>query len=194
MGVLLWLAAVIILPVLIWYWARRIYRDRRATVNVGSDTDEGADTWFLLYRDVFLALVTLGAVTYIVVSSAQPALGTLVAANGALDPSAIRALEPRAERVLVTMSAFLITFGLSVSFLPKVYPLPVGSRASRYLSLATALCLAAAFSLWLGTSSGPYQTIFQQLTQGYLALLTTFLAILIGAIGSYLTIKRLKAP
>ena len=97
-----------------------------------------------------------------------------------------------AIRTLLAISAFLVTFGMSAAFLPEIFPWEKGSRLSNYLSFGTAFFLAATFALWLGTSTTAFGIVIDQLTRGFLGVITTFLSVLFGAVGVYLFWKRLK--
>ena len=96
------------------------------------------------------------------------------------------------SRTLLAISAFLIVFGLSAGFLPDLFPWKRGTRISNVLSFGTAFFLALLFALWLGTSSTAFDVVLDQITRGFLGVVTTFLSILFLAVGVYLFWKRVR--
>lgn len=199
---LLWLAvASVALLALVVLWAVRIRADWRRATKLGggftgaqaSEPDEQvAEVWTVVYRDVFLALITIGGLTYFVVSRAGSALAALGSPTLTLGPGIGIDTIAVTERVLVSISAFLVVFGLSASFLPKFLLIENHAKVSKYISFGTAFCFAAIFALWLSTSDAPYAAVLSQITQGFLQVFATFLVLLFGAIGSFLALKRLK--
>ena len=203
---------LVALPLAAWFWAKRlkslwdtaVAENERAKSQPGAESEERVtDARLEFLRDLFLAALSVGLVIYFLLSLSAPALTAL--ADYLLDfAHALQAYEPLSKggemdsivnvaiRALLSIGAFLITFGVSAAFLPEIFPWEKGTRISNFLSFGTAFFLAATFALWLGTSTTAFGVVIDQLTRGFLGVVTTFLSILFGAIGVYLFWKRLK--
>lgn len=209
---LAFVALLAIFPLSVWFWTRRL---RMLWSSIVSETEraqgepnielEERITYARLafYRDLFLAILVIGVVLYSIFSLSALAFEGLAQYLRNL-ASALQAYEPLSEggqmeniinvaiRILLSVSAFLIAFGMSAAFLPEIFPWDKGSRISNYLSFGTAFFLAAVFALWLGTSTTAFGVVIDQLTQGFMGVITAFFATLFGAISVYLLWKRLK--
>ena len=207
----LFVALLAILPLALWFWVKRlgglwavaVAENERAKDQSDVEAESVTDARLAFCRDLFLAVLSVGVTLYLVLSLSAPALES--SAEYLRDLArALQAYEPLSEggqmenminiaiRTLLAISAFLVTFGMSAAFLPEIFPWEKGSRLSNYLSFGTAFFLAATFALWLGTSTTAFGIVIDQLTRGFLGVITTFLSVLFGAVGVYLFWKRLK--
>jgi hypothetical protein len=206
-ALLIWATSVGLVPFALWFWARRLkklnadltFAEReRAEDQLDADAEERAvSSRLALFRDCLLAVISIGLIAYVGLSLSPPALeglakffGDIASALNAYDPllkgGQMDSIVNASIRVLLSTGAFLIVFGLCVAFLPGLFPHEKGSRMSNYLSYSTSFVLAAVFALWLGSSATAFGIVLDQLTKGFMGIVTTFLSILFGAIGVYL--------
>lgn len=209
---IIFIALLILLPLSLWFWVKRL---NGLWINANKEKEEASnqpnteseelvtEAYLAVYRDLFLAILFIGAILYYVLSLSAPAIRE-VAFYFYDIANALKVYEPLTNggqmnsiinlliRIMLSIGSFLITFGLSAAFLPELFPQRKGTKLSNSLSFGTAFFLAATFSLWLGTSSTAFGIVIDQLTRGFLGVVTTFLSVLFGAIGAYLIWKRIK--
>ena len=198
---LLLIALLAILPTLVWLWVRRL-RELRTTMlhanlvaktqRLEANEKEAEAARLAFSREVFLALLTIGLAAYGLLGMGIPIIGPMIQGMQTIQGGNMTDAINVAIRVLISIGAFLLTFGLSVAFLPEVFPYARGSRPSNLLAYSIGFCLAGAFALFLGVSETAFGIVFDQLTQGFLGVITTALSILFGAIGAFLFWRQIK--
>jgi len=194
-------ATLFLLPLLMWLWAEKLHSE----VNVlrsfdadktssNSELDERqVNARLEIVRDGVLACITFLGGMYLLLTRGQIVI-TSLSKLGLIEGFRGGSMAYNTNsllRVLLGICAFLITFGLSASFLPGLFPYKKDSFASKSLSLLVALLLSSVFGLWLATSVTA-TTILDQITQEFTRILTIFLTILFTAIGVYLFWKQVK--
>ena len=200
------------LPIVSWLWIKRLSRlwtvaenqqeaSARRSERESAKPDNEARLSF--YRDLFLCTIVVGLIAYGIIALSVSALDALATYLLRL-ASTLEHFHPivggipmesaanSAVRVLMSASAFVIAFGVLLAFIPEIYPWQKGTPLSTSLSVITAFLLSASFAIWLGTSTSAFGVLLDQLTQGLLGVMITFLSLLFGAIGVYFFWKRVK--
>ena len=182
--IIFFIILLLVFPFIVWYWIvslKRIYVRKkidREIENYENMYDEGN---LDIFRDLFLAIFTCGIVLYFLLS-----LGLEFMEGFNMDAFLL-------IRIMLSGGVFLIVFGLSLSFLPEIFPYKPGSIMSNVLSWGTALLISGAFALYLGTTDSAYQTILSLITTEFLKVVISFLSVLFGAIGAYLIYRKVQS-
>ena len=98
-----------------------------------------------------------------------------------------------AIKIMLSLAAFLIAFGLSSFFIRGIFPWKKEKPLfSNFLSFSSAFLLSGVFALWLFTADAAKDFI-RKITEGFSSVLIAVISILFISIGVYLFWKKIKS-
>lgn len=186
----------VLLFIFSFFWLRRIVKNinlLKLNYLPQLTEDEKEDLRLELSRDILLALISISLSIYLIIGIVLPRHEIMLKFSFQEGVRIMTGLSiDMLIKYLLGIGVFLIAFGLSVRFLPDLFPQKKDSIASKVLSISTSLILSLIFGLWI-INSPTFDQILNQITVGFTGIITTFLTVLFTSISVYIFWKQIKA-